>query len=219
MMEIKICGITSKRDAVQAAEAGADALGFIFHPPSPRFVPPETVKAVIRALPPEVVTVGVFVDRDPREIETIVTFCGLDLVQLHGRETLSTIRHFKPERVIKAVTGFSGESREKMEELSDFVRALLVDAATADRPGGTGLRADWGLAREVARRHRLILAGGLSAENLAKAVEAVSPDAVDVNSGVESAPGVKAPAKVRSVVAIIKGRGDGAGEKRIFVKP
>ncbi|HNT57876.1 MAG TPA: phosphoribosylanthranilate isomerase [Syntrophales bacterium] len=219
MTEIKICGITSKRDALQAAEAGADALGFIFHPPSPRFVPPETVKAVIRALPPEVVTVGVFVDGDPREIETVVAFCGLDLVQLHGREPLSTIRHFQPERIIKAITGFSGESREKVEELSRFVRAFLVDAATADRPGGTGLRADWGLARDVARRHRLILAGGLSAENLAKAVEAVSPDAVDVNSGVEIAPGVKDPGKVRSAIALIKGRGEGSREKKIFVKP
>ena len=81
------------------------------------------------------------------------------------------------------------------------------------------MRADWGLARDVARRHRLILAGGLSAENLAKAVEAVSPDAVDVNSGVESAPGIKDPGKVRSVVGLIKGRGEGAGEKKIFVKP
>ena len=219
MTEIKICGITSKTDAVQAAEAGADALGFIFHPPSPRFIPPETVKALIRALPPEVVTVGVFVDGDPREIETVVAFCGLDLVQLHGRESLSTIRHFKPEIVIKAVTGFSGESRERVDELSGFIRALLVDAATADRPGGTGLRADWGLARDVARRHRLILAGGLSAENLAEALEAVSPDAVDVNSGVESAPGVKDPGKVRSAIGLIKGRGEGFGGKKIFVKP
>jgi len=219
MTEIKICGITSLRDALAAAEAGADALGFIFHPASPRFVPPETVKAVVGALPPETVTVGVFVDRDAREIEAIRAYCGLDLVQLHGRESLPTIRHFSPGRVIKAVSGFARGSREELKILAGFVRALLVDASTKERPGGTGLLSDWELARELGRLHRLILAGGLSCENVAEAIEAVSPDAVDVNSGVESAPGVKDPVKMKKIIEIVKKNHRGNIRNKIFVKP
>jgi len=219
MTEIKICGMTSTRDAKRAVEAGADALGFIFHPSSPRFVPPETVKAVVRALPPETVTVGVFVDRDAREIEAVVSYCGLDLIQLHGREPLSTIRHFPPGRVIKAVGGFARGSCEELKDLAGFVRALLVDASTKERPGGTGLLSDWELARELARLHRLILAGGLSAENVEEAIAAVSPDAVDVNSGVESAPGVKDPVKMKKIIEIVKKNHRENIRNKIFVKP
>lgn len=216
MTEIKICGITSPGDALAAAEAGADAVGFIFHRPSPRFITPERVREIVRSLPPEVAAVGVFVDRDPGEVEAVRSFCGLDFVQLHGREPLSAVRRFPPERVIKAVNGPPAEARETLRSLTGLVRAVLVDASTKELPGGTGLRSDWDLARDAGRQVPVLLAGGLSCENIEEALSAVSPAGVDVNSGIEISPGVKDRRLLRRIVELVKRKG-GGGREKIFV--
>lgn len=213
MTEIKICGITSPEDAMAAAEAGADAVGFIFHRPSPRFITPERVREIVRSLPPEVAAVGVFVDRDPGEVEAVRSFCGLDFVQLHGREPLAAVRRFPPERVIKAVYGPPVEARETLCSLRGLVRAVLVDASTKELPGGTGLRSDWNLARDAGRQVPVLLAGGLSCGNIEEALSVVFPAGVDINSGIEVSPGVKDHRLLRRIVELVKRRNGGEREK------
>ena len=149
--EIKICGITRLEDALCAVTCGADAVGFIFHKESPRYIAPEQAKAIIAQLPGEVAKVGVFVNRKTEEVERIVEGCGLDLIQLHGDESPAYCRLFPPERVIKAV---SPRSPEEVRALDVYeVRALLVDARDAGRYGGTGKRADWKLAASIGKKH------------------------------------------------------------------
>ncbi|HOT47529.1 MAG TPA: phosphoribosylanthranilate isomerase [Syntrophales bacterium] len=202
MIQIKICGITNIGDGLAAAEAGADALGFVFHPASPRCVTPAQVKAIIDALPPTVCTVGVFVNLPPDEVLQIADLCGLDFIQLHGSETPEYCRRLPRERLIKAVS-FRNEA--DFAATADYpVRAFLVDARDPVRFGGTGKTCDWNLARRFAARHPLILAGGLNADNVGAALEAVQPLAVDLSSGVEAAPGEKDHDKVRAVVTAVR---------------
>ena len=224
MTEIKICGITRLEDALCAAECGADALGFIFHPPSPRYVGAEKAKAIIAELPEGIVKVGVFVNRPVEEVERMVEACGLDLIQVHGDESPAYCRRFPAGRTIKAV---SPRTAEEIRRLADYeVRAFLVDARDAGRYGGTGKRADWELAARLRESHPLILAGGLDADNIAEALAAVAPGAVDINSGCESAPGIKDHDRMRRIVRIIRDMAQGMiqpgrtpGQKAIFDKP
>lgn len=202
MIEVKICGITNTEDAVHAAECGAHALGFVFFPGSPRFVSPETVREIIKALPPETATVGVFVDRDIREVRWIADFCGLDLLQFHGDESPNYCRHFPSASLIKALSP-AMEADEGRLRLYP-VKAILADARDGKRYGGTGKTTDWALAKKIASVLPLVLAGGLKEENIVEAIETVSPDAVDVNSGVEIFPGKKDPGKVKRVIGIVR---------------
>ena len=202
MVKVKICGITNGDDARHAAACGADALGFVFYPASPRCVAPEQVRAIIAGLPPFVTRVGLFVNEDPERIRALVAACGLDAVQLHGDEPPADCL-LPPCRVIK---GVRPAAAAQLAPLADYpVTALLVDAAVPGQFGGTGQRADWELARRLAARHCTILAGGLTAENVAAAIEAVCPYGVDVSSGVESAPGKKDPDKVARFIHNAKG--------------
>jgi phosphoribosylanthranilate isomerase len=202
MTQIKICGITNIEDALAAAAAGANALGFVFHPASPRHVTPGQAREIIGALPQAVCTVGVFVNLAAAEVLQIAERCGLDLIQLHGGETREYCRRFPRERLIKAL---SFRSEEEINVMADYpVRAFLVDAHDPVRFGGTGTTCDWNLARKAAARHPLILAGGLNEENILAALEAVRPLAVDISSGVEAAPGKKDHEKIRSVIAAVK---------------
>lgn len=200
MTEVKVCGITNPEDALHAVECGADALGFIFHPGSPRFVAPQRALDIIKALPRGVVKVGVFVNRDIREVKETAELCGLDLIQLHGDEPPEYCRHFAPEVLIKAVFPDEGIDPEGLNLYP--VKAFLADRRTPGRHGGTGEKADWKAARTIGAAVPLILAGGLNPENIAAAIEAVSPPAVDVNSGVEAYPGKKDPEKVKAVIAV-----------------
>ncbi|MDP1992199.1 MAG: phosphoribosylanthranilate isomerase [Syntrophales bacterium] len=203
MTEIKICGITRLEDALCAAACGADAVGFIFHKASPRYINPEKAKAIIRQLPGEIAKVGVFVNREREEVERTVATCGLDLIQLHGDESPAYCRLFPPERVIKAV---SPRTAGELRTLDIYeVRAFLIDARDAGRYGGTGKRADWELAARLGESHPLILAGGLDAENIEAALAAVAPPAVDINSGCELAPGIKDHDRMRQIVGMIRG--------------
>jgi len=200
-MEIKICGITNTEDASFVATCGADAIGFIFHPKSPRYVAPKTVKKIIQKLPDDITTVGVFVNLDPEEVKEIVEFCGLDMVQLHGDESPAYCEGFPQSQVIKAVA-LKGE--DDLEQLRAYpVRAILVDAYDPLRHGGTGKKSDWTLAAKVKETHPLILAGGLSMANIKEAIEHCSPHAVDINSGVEGSPGRKDHDKVKEIIDLV----------------
>jgi phosphoribosylanthranilate isomerase len=202
MVQIKICGITNIEDGMAAASAGADALGFVFHPPSPRYVTPGRVREIIGSLPSGPCTVGVFVNLAAAEVLQIAELCGLDFIQLHGGETQEYCRRFPRERLIKALS-FRGEAG--LAEMAGYpVRAFLVDAHDPVRFGGTGKTCDWSQASRAAALHPLILAGGLGEENIIAALEAVRPLAVDISSGVEVQPGRKDHEKIRSVIAAVK---------------
>jgi phosphoribosylanthranilate isomerase len=202
MAEVKICGITNREDALTAVHAGADGLGFIFYPASPRFVKPDRAREIIQGLPGSICRVGVFVDQDPEEVRRIMRFCGLDLIQLHGKESPDYCALFPSSVLIKA---FSPGREEDLAVLSDYpVKAILMDAGGPGKPGGTGRTCDWRLAKKAGERHRLILAGGLHPGNILLALETVSPQAVDVGSGVEARPGKKNSGKVRELVAAVK---------------
>lgn len=202
MAEIKICGITSLEDAFCAAEYGADAIGFNFHPRSPRYVRPERAKEIIDKIPNGITKVGVFVNDDPLKVSDALEFCGIDLVQLHGDESPEYCRQFPASLLIKAV---SPRRESDLRTLSRYpVRAILVDAHDPTCYGGTGKRSDWRLAATVREAHPLILAGGLNENNIRRAIEIVSPHAVDINSGVERSPGRKDHAKVRAIIEIVR---------------
>jgi phosphoribosylanthranilate isomerase len=219
MVQIKICGITNIEDAMAVADAGADALGFVFHPASPRYVTPGRAREIIGSLPPALCTVGVFVNLSAPEVLQIAELCGLDFIQLHGSETRQYCRSFPRERLIKAL---SFRSEDEFAIMADYpVRAFLVDAHDPVRFGGTGKTCDWNVAHKAAARHPLILAGGLGTKNILAALEAVRPLAVDLSSGVESAPGKKDHEKIRAVIDSVRrfGRsGQGAADNRIFKK-
>jgi phosphoribosylanthranilate isomerase len=181
---IKICGVTRVGDAVAAAQLGAAAVGFIFWPNSPRFIDPYRARAIVQALPPFVTPVGVFVDQPADYVNSVASLVRLGAVQLHGDEDLEYLARIN-RPVIKAVANGTADAPWP----SDAV--LLVDGHDRERRGGTGLTADWEAAARLARRRRVLLAGGLTAENVVDAVARVQPFGIDVSSGVESAPGIK----------------------------
>lgn len=197
MVKVKICGITNIDDALHAAGCGADALGLVFYEKSPRCVAPQEAAKIVSALPPMVTTFGLFVNEQPQRVAEIVAFCGLDVIQLHGDEPPSAC-HFPPHRVVKALRV---QQEQSLADIDAYpASAILLDAWVAGRYGGTGHRLDWDLAARVAGGRRIILAGGLTPDNVAEAVATVRPYAVDVSSGVEAEPGVKDAAKVAAFI-------------------
>ncbi len=203
MIKVKICGITNREDALAACKYGADALGFVFYKKSPRFIEPEKAKEIIKAIPPFVTTVGVFVDEDANTINKIVKRIGLYTVQLHGNESSEFCGKII-SKVIKAV-------RVRGQDVSGFglssyrVSAYLMDTYREDMPGGTGETFDWEVAKEAKKFGRIILAGGLTPHNVAEVVKTVKPYAVDVSSGVEQRPGKKDLKKVKEFIERAKG--------------
>ena len=201
-VKVKICGITNAEDAWSAAAAGADALGFMFYTPSPRCVSREQAGQITRELPPFVARVGVFVDPTEDEVRRAIAETGIDTLQFHGDESPEFCRKFGL-RVIKA---FRVRDAASLDGTAAFpAEAWLLDSFVAGKPGGTGEKFNWDLAAEAARRHpTVLLAGGLTPENVAAAVEQVRPYGLDVSSGVESAPGKKDRAKVRDFILAAK---------------
>lgn len=198
MTRVKICGIRTEAAARAAAEAGADAVGFVFYPRSPRYVSPERAAQLTHLLPPFVARVGVFVNAPVAVVERISDQVGLDLVQLHGDEPPEVCARM-PRRVIKAVRVDGPQALERARHYPAC--ALLLDAHVPDRYGGTGRRFDWSLVRGLDRP--VILSGGLTPDNVAQAVRQVRPYAVDVSSGVET-DGDKDPRKVAAFVRAVR---------------
>ncbi len=203
MVRIKICGITNLEDALLAAELGANALGFIFYAKSPRSVAPEAAREIIRQLPPFVVSVGVFVNEEAAVVRDLAAGVGLDWVQLHGQESPEYCRSLG-RRVLK---GFRIKDEASLQELPAYrgaVQALLLDTYKQGQTGGTGEAFDWELAVRAKEYGPIVLAGGLTADNVAQAVATVRPQAVDVASGVEAAPGKKDPEKLRKFFGALR---------------
>ncbi|MBI4266408.1 MAG: phosphoribosylanthranilate isomerase [Acidobacteria bacterium] len=191
-MFIKVCGITRLGDALWAVEHGATALGFVFWPRSPRYVAPERAAGIVSALPSHVQAVGVFVNESLEGICAVMGRSGIGSVQLHGDEPPS----YAAALACPVLRAVSVDQAERTCAAWPAATTFLLDTPDPVRRGGTGLTGDWPRAAEVARGWRVVLAGGLTAANVADAVAAVRPFGVDVSSGVEETPGVKDPDKV-----------------------
>jgi phosphoribosylanthranilate isomerase len=200
MTRVKICGITNWADAKVCVDAGASALGFNFYAKSPRAVSPAAAWDIIRRLPPFVAAVGVFVDWQPAAVSSLARALHLHAVQLHGNETVEDVRKLAGSfSVIKAVQVHDGFRAESLKKYSDAA-AVLLDGFRDGLHGGTGSTVDWTLAANAAKHSRIILAGGLTPENVAQAIFIARPYAVDVASGVESKPGKKDSQRVRAFI-------------------
>jgi phosphoribosylanthranilate isomerase len=200
---VKICGVRRLEDALLAAELGADAVGFVFWPQSPRFVDPYRARAIASQLPPFLTTVGVFVDQPADFVNGVADLLALGAVQFHGHEAPSDCAR-SSHRVIKAVAvGDSFDRGRDLDAVPSHVTVLL-DAHDPIKRGGTGKAIDWTVAADAARRRRVILSGGLQPGNVQSALSAVRPYAVDVSSGVESSPGVKDPDKLRAFFEAVR---------------
>jgi len=195
-VKLKVCGVTSFEDARAAIDCGAEYLGFNFYPKSPRYIAPQPARAIIEQLPSDIVSVGVFVNESrPEDVVEILRVSGARMAQLHGDEPPDYCASVGAERVIKALR--IGDDFDARRVLGYPAAAILLDAFDAKLYGGTGKTANWAMAREAAKLTKIFLAGGLSPENIVEAIRAVEPFAVDVNSGVESAPGRKDASKLQ----------------------
>jgi len=211
---VKICGLTNAEDALEAAKAGADFLGFVFYPQSPRYVTPEEVRKIVEQVcdrvSPRPTFVGVFVDEPVNRVRDILDSCGLDLAQLHGSEPPVELRMLAP-RAYKALRpqtrgdaeAFVATYEDDLPDVPDMPQFLL-DAYHPWVPGGTGKQADWHAGIVLSRRYRVLLAGGLQPETVAEAIATVKPWGVDVSSGVERAPGKKDAQKMRAFIHAVR---------------
>lgn len=199
---VKFCGITRSDDARQAARLGADAIGLVFYPPSPRSIDIEQARAVVAALPAMVTTVGVFVNPSHEELEAVLARVPLDLVQFHGDETPQECAR-SPRPWMKAIAMRDGVDLVECAKRYVDARALLLDTFSVEVKGGTGRTFDW--ARVPGNLAMpIVLAGGLNAGNVANAVHAVHPLAVDASGGVESAPGIKDHSKMEAFMSEVR---------------
>ncbi|HEY3027717.1 MAG TPA: phosphoribosylanthranilate isomerase [Pyrinomonadaceae bacterium] len=201
MVKVKICGITNLEDALSAVDAGADALGFNFYRPSPRFIKPAAARVIIDQLPSTVLAVGVFVnERDPETVARIADEAAVLAIQLHGDETPEYCRALDPRYVIKVLR--VDESFRPPDATVYQTEAIMLDAFDREMRGGTGRVIDWSIAADTRQLvKKLFLSGGLSPENVANAIAAVRPYGVDACSRLESAPGRKDSKRVRAFIA------------------
>jgi len=198
---VKICGLTRAKDAGLAVRLGADAIGFVLWPRSPRAVSADEAATIARSLPAFVTRVGVFVDASPEEVGRLVAAIGLDVAQLHGDERAADYTGAARSLVKVVALGRDADVDAAIGLPADVT--VLVDAVDRDRRGGTGARADWARAARVARARPVILAGGLSAADVGEAISLVGPWAIDVSSGVEDRPGIKSGEKLRALFAAV----------------
>jgi len=197
---IKLCGIKEAAAARVAVEAGVDALGFIFAPKSPRLIEPGEAREIISRLPPFVDAVGVFVNEEQSVVREIAEYCGLTMVQLHGAESVDYCRNI-PARIIKTFAVHNGSAADQFEPYAEVAQGFLLDTYHEEMAGGSGNIFDWSLVERFKIPGPTILAGGLDPDNVAEAIRIVRPFAVDVNSGVESEPGIKDLDRVRAFIA------------------
>lgn len=196
--QVKICGITQIEHAVACAELGADAIGCIFFPKSPRHLTEEKARDIVSALPDHVKTTGVFVNASFDDIVKKVERCGLNAVQLHGQESPELVSRLAKEGLLVIKALFTGGEPSVTAASKYDAAAFLVECAGGPLPGGNALDWDWASVKHFGEQYPLVLAGGLSADNICEAIEAAMPDVVDVSSGVESSPGQKDIEKIKS---------------------
>ena len=200
-VKVKICGTTSLKDALLAAESGADAVGFIFYKESPRNISQKEVKEIVAQMPPFVETIGVFVNETSDKVNRITEYCRLTAVQLHGDESPAFCRRVK-QRVVKA---FRVKDAKSLKGISDYdVSGFLLDSYNDGNRGGTGQVFDWNLALRAKKQGPVILAGGLNQYNVYTAIHRVRPYGVDVCSGVEKSVGVKDPQKISEFIKAVR---------------
>lgn len=200
-VRVKVCGITNRADLKVAIEAGADAIGLVFYPLSPRYVTQEQAVELTADLPPFIAVTGLFVNASRQDIIQVTNRCRLDIIQLHGNEPPSLCQGM-PRRVIKAVRV---ASKADLADLDKYpVSAMLLDAKVKGLYGGSGETFDWSLLAAYHSPAPMVLAGGLNPDNVALAISQVRPYAVDVSSGVESQPGIKDPALVKRFIREVK---------------
>lgn len=219
-VRIKMCGTTREEDVRAAVAAGVDGLGFIFVAASPRKVTPDQAARLIETLPPFIARVGVFRDATEEEIKYMVEYCGLTHVQLHGNESPTFCRRLRSWRrglsVCKAVRIGPAAEPVDFRAYHDAVDSILLDTYVKGAAGGTGRSFDWSVVPTLKITRPLILAGGLHAGNVVAAIKAVRPYAIDINSGVEAAPGRKDHALLRQLVTTVRRleQSDGAGQQQ-----
>lgn len=204
MTFIKICGITSLEDALAAVDAGADALGFNFYKPSPRYIRPDAAREIINHLPKNILTVGVFVnEQSPQSVEDLARDAGVNAVQLHGDESPDYCRDLKSRYVIKALAAGTDFDPQRAKDYD--VEAILLDTKDDVLRGGTGRVFDWSIAQKVRRLvPKLFLAGGLSLQNIEQAIISVDPYGVDACSSLEETPGKKNEERMRAFIKTIR---------------
>lgn len=197
--KVKICGITRLEDALFAQASGADALGFVFYPKSPRYLRPDDAKIIISRLNKKVIKVGVFVNPEAAEVKRIARLCPLDILQFHGDETPDFCRKFPSCQIIKA---FRVKDESSLSRLSDYlgVDYYLFDAFSQGGLGGTGKKFNWELLKSAKIDKPFFLSGGLTSKNAASAIKALNPAWVDVSSGVEKSPGIKDKKKMKDFI-------------------
>jgi phosphoribosylanthranilate isomerase len=203
--QVKICGLTSVEAASACADLGADAIGCVFFPKSPRNLTEQRAREICSALPPEVKKVGVFVDETYSAIMRMVERCGLTAVQLHGRESPDLVNALLAENILVIKALFTAGAPAFSDAQKYRASAFLVECGKGVLPGGTALTWDWQQARKISETYPVILAGGLSPGNVSQAIAACRPAAVDVSSGVEKAPGIKDLAKVKAFLESVSG--------------
>ncbi len=214
--QVKVCGLTVVEEAAACAELGVDAIGLVFYPPSPRFVSEETAAAIAAGLPDRIWTIGVFVNEPCSAILRKVERCRLRAVQLHGIESPDLVDALVRQGV-PVIKSLFHNRRPHIAEFSSYrASAYLVEGGEGALPGGNALTWDWLSVRENLGNAGCILAGGLNPGNVAAAIQAVSPDAVDVSSGVESRPGRKDIVKVREFMKAVRGSMPECEPERIF---
>ena len=204
MTLIKICGITNLEDAVAAVAAGADALGFNFYKPSPRYITPQTAREIIEQLPDSILKVGVFVNEEsPKLVQNIANESGINALQLHGDESPDYCNELADQYLIKALAVSHDFDTQVIERYQ--VDAIMLDTKHKTLRGGTGRVFDWSIAQEVSKIvPKLYLAGGLSPENVAEAIETARLYAVDACSSLEDRPGIKNHDRLRAFVTAVK---------------
>jgi phosphoribosylanthranilate isomerase len=203
--QIKVCGLTRLDQAQACADLGVDAIGLVFYPKSPRHLEPEAARTICRGLPDRVKTVGVFVNEDYDAIMALVNTCGLSAVQLHGQERPALIARLRDKNLI-VIKGLYIHKAPSLDEADRYgASAYLIESGHGKLPGGNAEAWDWQRSKDFGERYPLLLAGGLSPDNVAAAIQGSCPDAVDVSSGVEQCPGDKDLNKVKAFIEAVQG--------------
>lgn len=206
MVKVKICGITNLEDAKVSVNGGCNTLGFVFYKKSPRYISPQKARDIIEQLSKNIIKVGVFVNAKEKTIRRIAKLCNLNILQFHGNESPEFCKKFKDYKIIKAFRVKNKLDLERILKYKTF--AYLFDTFVRSKAGGTGKRFNWDLLKALEGiKRRIFLSGGLTTNNVKKAIETICPDWVDVSSSVEIKPGKKDHNKVKEFIEAVRKEG------------